>query len=547
MHFADLLEALSDVIGDREALVCGDQRRSWREFDDRAARLSSAFMAAGVKPDTKIGFYLYNGNEYIEAYYATLKVRGVAVNINYRYVEQELKYLLEYSDTEVLIYHSSLADRVASVASELKQLKLLVEVDNGGGHYDQAVAYEQLISQHPPAERIARSGDDAFMNFTGGTTGLPKGVVYRIGDVTDFMAQNIPSFYGLDEKIDSVADLTKFAQMLTSSELPPASLPACPLMHTAGLMNGVLPQLLCGAKITTLAGVSFDAVQMLKAIEAEKITFTVIVGNAFCLPILQALDDAKARGESYDLSSLKMIMSSGVVWSPDAKRRMLEYGDFQLIDAMGATEGGMGMSISNRQSPPSESGKFNKMPSAKVFTEEGVEVQPGSGEVGYIAAGGAFVPIAYYKDPEKSAKTFRVIDGKRYAFIGDMGTVEADGSLKVMGRGSGCINTAGEKVFPEEIETVLRSHPAIDDCLVMGIADERFGQKVAAIVATGQVDSSTEQGEAEAFKQQVIAFCKEQLAAYKCPRVINIQADILRGANGKVDYGWARALLESNA
>jgi fatty-acyl-CoA synthase len=535
MHIANLWEAIADEIGDRPALVHETSGRSWREFDDRAARLAQVLLGAGLEPNGKVGFYLYNSNEYIEAYYATLKARGVAVNINYRYVEQELNYLLEYSDTEILVYHSSLSERVAKVTEGMKQIKLLIEVDDGGAHYARARRYEDLIDTHKPAARMPRSDDDQFMLFTGGTTGLPKGVVYRIGDVTDFMVQNLPMFYGMNVVLDSTVALIDFVKNLAGANPPPTSLPACPLMHTAGLMNGVLPQLMCGAKIVTLPSRSFDAAEMLEAIERERVTFTVIVGDAFCLPILRALDEAKARGRTYDLSSLRIVMSSGVVWSPDAKRRLLEYADLQLIDAMGASEGGMGLSISNRQAPPGDTGKFSKMPTAKVFTEDGREVQPGSGEEGHIAAGGTFVPIAYYKDPEKSAKTFRVIDGQRYAFIGDMGTIEADGTLKVLGRGSGCINTAGEKVFPEEVETILRAHPAISDCLVVGIPDERFGQCVAAVVASDEAG--------EDFTAQVIAFCKRELAGYKCPRVVSVQTHIQRGPNGKADYPWARALF----
>lgn len=537
MHIADLWEAIADDLGDRPALVHGSTQRSWRELDDRAARLAQVFLDAGLEPNGKVGFYLYNSNEYIETFYATLKARGVAVNINYRYVEQELKYLLEYSDTEILVYHSSLSERVAKVTAGMHQIKLLIEVDDGGTHHAKARRYEDLIDSHEPAPRMPRSDDDHFMLFTGGTTGLPKGVVYRIGDVSDFIVNNLPMFFGMNVVLDSTAALLGFIHKLGEGNVQPASLPACPLMHTAGLMNGVLPQLMCGAKVVTLHSRSFDATEMLEAIERERVTFTVIVGDAFCLPILKALDEAKAQGRTYDLSSLGIVMSSGVVWSPDAKRRLLEYADVQLIDAMGASEGGMGMSISNRQAPPGDTGKFSKMPTAKVFTEDGREVQPGSGEEGYIAAGGTFVPIAYYKDPEKSAKTFRVIDGQRYAFIGDMGTIEADGTLKVLGRGSGCINTAGEKVFPEEVETVLRTHPAISDCLVVGIPDERFGQCVAAVVA------SAEGG--EEFAAEVIAFCKKELAGYKCPRVVSIQSEIQRGPNGKADYPWARALFSA--
>lgn len=535
MHFANVFEAIADAIPNNEALVCGNNRRSWQEFDDRASRLSQAFMNEGLEANGKVGFYLFNGNEYIESYFATIKSRGVAVNINYRYVEKELQYLLEYSDTEILIYHSSLSERVAKVTANMDQIKLLIEVDDGGNHYEKAVRYEDLIANNSPAPRIERAQNDQFMNFTGGTTGMPKGVVYHIGEVTDFYLNSLPAFYGFDLTLDSEAAVAEFVKMVAPGK--PASVPACPLMHTAGLLNGLLTQLLFGAKIVTLESRSFDANEMLKVIEQEKVTFTVIVGDAFCLPILKALDEAKAAGKSYDITSLKAIMSSGVVWSPDSKRRLLEYADLKLIDAMGATEGSMGMAITDRQTPPNSTGKFSKMPDTKIFTEDGREIKAGSGEVGFIAAGGAFIPVEYYKDPEKSAKTFRVIDGKRYAFIGDMGTLEADGTLTVVGRGSGCINTAGEKVFPEEVETVLREHKEIDDCLVVGIPHERFGQCVAAIVAPAAGSSL----DADA----ILAYCKESLAGYKCPRTISLQDKVKRGPNGKTDLPWAKKLLEA--
>lgn len=539
MHFADLFEVLADTFSDNACLVCGSSRRTWREFDDRAARLAQALQSAGLSAGAKVAFYLYNGNEYIEAYFATLKIRGVAVNVNYRYVEQELKYLLEYSDAEAIFFHSSLGERVVNVTRDMPQIKLLVEIENDTQHVPQAKRYEDIITSHAPALRIPRFDTDLFMNFTGGTTGMPKGVVYQMGDLTGHYLSNLAAYFGGNKQVKTAEDLVDFAKLMTSFNPPPASLPACPLMHTAGLLNGLLSQLLCGAKIVTLQSQSFDAVEMLETIERERITFTVIVGDAFCLPILEALDKAKSAGRTYDLSSLKMVMSSGVAWSRESKRRLLEYADAQLMDAMGATEGGMGMSVSNRKQLPGENGiKFNMFPDTKVFDENDQEIQPGSGKVGHIAAGGGFVPIAYYKDPEKSAKTFRVINGKRYSFIGDMGTVEADGTLTVMGRGSGCINTAGEKVFPEEVEAVLRLHPDVDDCLVLAAPHDRFGHCVAAIIAT----NARNDGIAESITQH----CKLKLAGYKVPRVLNFQAKIERGPNGKADYKWAKGLIDTN-
>jgi fatty-acyl-CoA synthase len=269
----------------------------------------------------------------------------------------------------------------------------------------------------------------------------------------------------------------------------------------------------------------------------EQVSFTVIVGDPFCIPILEELEAARDANQAYDLSSLKTIMSSGVAWSSESKSRLLAFGDFQLIDAMGATEGFMGMQIHNRSSPPGQAGQFIKMAETRVFDDNDQEIEPGSGVSGHIAAGGDSVPIGYYKDAEKSAKTFRTIGGKRYAFIGDQGTIEADGSLTVHGRGSGCINTAGEKVFPEEVESLLKSHDAINDCIVIGLPDPKYGQTVAAVIATRL--------SAEALESLVRDLCEEKLAGYKRPRTLAIQEKIRRAPNGKPDLPWAKSVLES--
>lgn len=540
MHFADLFEAVADAVGDRPALVNGDVKRTWAELDDRASRLAEAMQNTGLKPDSKVGFFLFNSNEYIEAYFAVLKIRGVAVNINYRYREKELEYLLSYADAEALYFHRSLSAVVAKVVNLLPKLKLLVEVDDDGSVSEVAAFnYEALIDGNYPAARIKRSDEDYFMNFTGGTTGYPKGVVYRMGDVTSFYLSSLPSFFGSADVLNSLDDVAAFAKNLAMSPNPPVSLPACPLMHTAGLMNGLLTQMLCGAKIVTLQNRSFDAEEMLEAVERERVTFCVIVGDAFCRPILDSLKAAKQRGRIFDLSSLNFLMSSGVAWALESKQQLLEFVDGYLIDAMGATEGGMGMSICSREIPPSATGKFGRMPDTKVFSEDNREIQPGSNEVGYIAAGGKFVPIAYYKDTEKSAKTFRTIGGRRYSFTGDMGTIDVDGTLNLLGRGSGCINTAGEKVFPEEVEGVLNRHQSVIDSLVLGVPHERFGQCVAAVVAIAESLYSSPEA-----VRALQDYCKEEMAGYKCPRVIKFVSEIVRGPNGKPDYKWASKQLD---
>jgi fatty-acyl-CoA synthase len=538
MHFATLWESIADAIPDSPALTYADTTRTWAEFDERAARIARALTAAGLGPDSKVALYLYNGNEYSEAQFGVFKMRGVAVNVNYRYLDEELWYLLDNADAEALFFHSSLADRVAKVVDRLPQLKLLVVVDDGevaGGEVDRARPYEEVVSGHEPMDRIVRSEDDTYMLYTGGTTGMPKGVMYAMGGITGgFVSGGFP-LVGLapPEKPEDVAPAVK--QLIDSGDQM-VSIPCAPLMHGTGMwIGGFIPQL-AGGHVVTLTSRSLDAHEMFETVERRGATMLTIVGDAFAKPIIRALDEKRSDGSPYDTSTLKLIASSGVMWTTEVKEEMLDrIEQVALLDAIGSSEGAMGVQLTMK-GVPSETAKFTQNPETKVFTDDDRLVEPGSGEIGRVAAGGN-VPLGYYKDPEKSAATFRVIDGVRYSFPGDLAQVAEDGTLILLGRGSQVINSGGEKIYPEEVEEAVKRVDGVQDCLVVGIDDEKFGQAVTAVVSVA--------GGAEVDEATIIAGVKRDLAGYKAPKSVVFVPEVPRAPNGKADYRSARDLAVS--
>jgi acyl-CoA synthetase (AMP-forming)/AMP-acid ligase II len=532
-HFATLWEAVADAIGDCEALVTGATRRTWSEYDDRASRLAAAFGDAGLGPDSKVGLYLWNGNEYLESQFAAMKGRGVPINFNYRYLDDELLYLLDNSDAEALVFHTSLGDRVARVMEKAPKVKLWIEVDDGGESVPDAVAYEEVIAGHDPAPRITRSTDDIYMLYTGGTTGMPKGVMYDMGGITQTFIQIGFPIFGLG--LPEVDEVPSLVAKLWAEGSPITSIPTCPLMHGTGMWLGAMVPHCAGARVVMLESHSFDGREMWEVTEKEKATQLTIVGDAFAKPMLRALEDAEAQGRPHDVSSVKFVISSGVMWTSEVKAALLDWHDFVLIDAMGSSEGAMASQITTRGNV-GQTAKFARNPTTKIFTEDGREVEPGSGETGMVAAGGN-VPVGYFKDEAKSAATFRTIDGVRYSFAGDWATVEADGSLTLLGRGSNCINTAGEKVYPEEVEEAVKQYPDVIDCLVVGVDDEKFGQRVTG-VASLKPDSTAD---GETLRQ----FTRSKLAGYKVPKQLFVVDEVRRAPNGKADYEWAREAVES--
>ena len=531
MHFATVWESLADVVGDATAIVHGDTRRTWTEYDNRSARVAAAYVDAGLVPDSKVGLFLYNSNEYLEAQYAAFKMRGVPVNVNYRYLDEELWYLLDNSDAEALVFHSSLGDRVARIIGRLPKIKLLVEVDDGGtGQVEGARHYDNIVAGYDPMPRITRDESDIYMLYTGGTTGMPKGVMYAMGGMTGgFITSGFPLVGAAP--IAEAALVASAVTDIVAAGNQIISIPSCPLMHGTGLWLGAFIPHLMGGSVITLPSRSLDSDELLATVQNEKATSVVIVGDSFAKPIVRALDAAIAAAKPYDTTTLKMVVSSGVMWTSEVKEQMLELiPQAVLLDAMGSSEGSMGMQISMR-GMPIETAKFSQSPTTKVFTDDDREVVAGSGEAGMVAAGGN-VPIGYFKDPEKSARTFRTIGGVRYSFPGDMATVNADGSLALLGRGSQVINTAGEKVFPEEVEEAVKRSEGVIDCLVVGIDDEKFGQSVTAVASLAEgatIDEAT-----------IIASVKGQLAGYKAPKRVIFVSAVPRAPNGKADYKAAK-------
>jgi acyl-CoA synthetase (AMP-forming)/AMP-acid ligase II len=414
-NFGTVFESVADAIPDHTALVHRERRRTWRELDDRASRLAAALRDVGLGPDSKVAFYLYNSNEYLETLFACFKLRAVPANVNYRYTEEELAYLLENSDAEAIVYHGSLGKQVDAVRDPGLRVRVAIQVDDGSPLVDGAVRYEDVVEAHEPMERIDRSGDDLIFLYTGGTTGMPKAVMWRHEDLFAALAPVAYSFFGLDMPEDS-KDAGVRAQKVHESGLVPVHLPASPLMHGTGQFS-TLQALFLGGTIVTLENRHFDPHELWQTVQRDRVTQIAIVGDAFAKPMLRALEEADARGEPYDLSSLVLVISSGVMWSESVKRALIERHPFIAYDSLGSSEGvGFANAITSTDAK-GQTARFGIGPATKVFTDDGREVQPGSGEVGHLAVGG-HIPLGYYKDPSKTAETFRVVDGRRYSIPG---------------------------------------------------------------------------------------------------------------------------------
>ena len=539
LTFASAWQAIADAVPNRTALIDQRSARTWAQFDDRAARIAGALQAAGLGPGSKVGIYLHNCNEYLEAQYAAFKIGGCPINVNYRYKADELVYLLENSDAEALVFQGGYAMRIWEVRERLPKVKAFIQVADGSAEMllQFAQDYERVVRDQPPLPRNALPLADAtpYMLYTGGTTGLPKGVMY---DQHTFCSAMLSiGAMGQGAAIPQEAD--EVAALARSVQDPPVSLPACPLMHGTGMWLGAMVPLAVGGCVVTSSRLGLDADHLWDLVAAHRVTDMVIVGDAFARPLLQALNDVQARDQRYHLESLRQIISSGVMWSLPVKQGLLAHIDITLTDIMGSSEGGMGSSVLTRESAGSnapQTAQFALNEGVKVFAEDDTEVVPGSGAIGRLATSG-LVPLGYYKDPEKSAATFKTIAGVRYSFPGDFASVEADGTITLLGRGSVCINTAGEKVFPEEVEEVVKACAGVEDCLVVGVADERFGERVVAVLSCEQNQTVSEQA--------LLDFARDRLAGYKLPKQLHIVDRVQRAPNGKADYKWARKIAET--
>ncbi len=521
-NFGDMLDRLPEVVPpDNPALIHGDRRISWGEFHRRTNNLAKAFLSNGAKTGDKVGFYLRNRPAYMEAFAACLKARLVHVNVNYRYRENELAYIFDNSDAQTVVYESDFRDQVNAIRKDLPKVESWVEVPSTDDVMAQdALAYESLAETGDGAPLgIERSPDDLLFLYTGGTTGMPKGVMWPQGVLREAQLEGMralgPAPEDWDQYLASVAETGIHARQI----------PACPLMHGTGLFTALGVMLNGGAIVTLENTKHFDAEELCATIDRHKVTNVAIVGDAFAKPVLAVLDGAPGK---YDVSSVASMVSSGVMWSTDVKRGLLKHMPVAvMMDAFGSSEAiGFGTSLMTADGEV-KTAKFAIGDKCKVFTPEGKEVVPGSDEAGFIARGGS-IPLGYYKDPEKTEKTFKTINGQRYSIPGDWCTVEADGTLTLLGRGSVCINTAGEKVYPEEVEEVLKEFPDIEDALVVGLPDEKWGQAVTAVVQPHSGASCDE--------SVVRDFVRERLAGYKVPKRVLFKDTLGRAPNGKADY-----------
>ncbi|MFM7061782.1 MAG: acyl-CoA synthetase [Actinomycetes bacterium] len=524
-NLADLFEATADAVPDRTALVCGDRRFTYRELDERATRLANHLAAQGIGRGDHVGLYLYNGPEYVEGTFAAYKLGAVPINVNYRYVEGELAYLFDNADLRALIHGREFVDRIAHVAAEAPGLNVFVAVEDGTDPdlaRIGAVEYEAALAAASAERAFApRSEEDLYILYTGGTTGMPKGVMWH---QRDFFLSTLGPLLAMGGEMPDAPEA--FVQKAVDGG-GTVSMPIAPLMHGAALWVAMMT-IFGGNTLVLSSARKMDPHEIWSTVERERIMSVSLVGDAMARPLIEALDD---DGASYDLSGFFVIGSGGAILSPAVKARIAErLPSVMVIDSLGASE--TGYQGTNAGTDAEGRPRFAMGEHTTVLDDDNRPVAPGSGIVGRLARGG-YVPLGYYKDPEKTASVFAEFEGKRWVLPGDMAMIEADGTITLLGRGSVSINSGGEKIFPEEVESALKSHPDVFDVVVVGVPDERWGERVAAVVKPrpgSQPDVET-----------LAEHCHTLLARYKAPREVHLVDEIVRSPSGKADYRWAKA------
>ncbi len=534
--FGDVYDAIADHSGDEHiALIhAGPGGRegltiSWPSFSSRTNRLARYLQSQGLEPGSKVAHYMRNCPAYVETMVSCFKGRFIHVNVNYRYIEEELFYIFDNSDAEAIVYASEFRDHIEHLRARLSKVKTFIEVPEYFAEEravpDYAVSYNVVTQSGEDARlEIERQGSDLLFIYTGGTTGMPKGVMWEQEAI--WVAGGAgASILQPDRKPPSTPE--EHARRVQDSQFRPKQMAACPLMHGTAMLSGINTHSQ-GGTIVTMPETSLDPGAIWATVDRYKVNSIAIVGDAFAKPMLKELDE---NGVTYDISSVFGIISSGVIWSPEVKKGLLRHNaNMTLIDSFGASEAiGFGASRTTKDSE-SSTARFQIGQHCKVFTEDHREVQPGSGEPGFIARTGS-IPVGYYKDEEKTAKTFPVINDVRYSIPGDWCTVDADGTLQLLGRGSVCINSGGEKIYPEEIEEVLKLHASVEDALVVGVNDDRWGQAVTGVIVLSE--------NSELDEDALRNFVKSHLAPYKAPKRIVVSDKPLRAANGKADYKGA--------
>jgi len=522
-NLADLFESVADVVADQAAMAADDRRLTYAELEGRANRLAHHLLSAGVGPGDRVGLQLANGTEYLEGMLACFKIRAVPVNVNYRYVASELRYLYQDAGLVGLIFHSRFAPAVTDAQAAMPERRTLLEVRDDTGESELGDDYEHTLASAMDSRDFAlRSADDVYCVYTGGTTGMPKGVLWRHEDI--FFA----AMGGGDAL--HLGNLIRSPEELATRVMRPGmtALPAPPFMHASAHWLA-FTILFGGGKLVTLPGGRFDPAAAWRLVGTEAVNILVVVGDAMVRPLLNELD---AHPDDYDVSSLVAVGSGGAVLSPSTKRRLAELLPGRIVaDAFGSSETGQ---LGGRapDDDPYGAPRLHIDELTDVLDDELRPVVPGSDVVGRLARSG-HIPIGYLGDATKTAATFVETGGKRWALPGDMATVDADGAIVVLGRDSLCINTGGEKVFPDEVEAAVKNFDDVEDVVVVGLPDERYGERVVAVVQP----RSGCQLDGEALR----ASCRDQLAGYKVPRQIVATDAITRSPTGKADYRWAKA------
>ena len=523
-NLAELFERVADAVPDREAVVTPVRRETFRELDDRANRLAHHLRSAGVGPGDHVGLQLMNGTEYLEAMLAAFKLRAVPVNINYRYVEAELEYLYDNADIVALVYDDRFAERVLAARRSATALRHLIAVGGGEPAIPASVEYEDaLLAASTGRDFSDRSGDDRYIAYTGGTTGLPKGVLWRHEDIF-FAAMGGGDPTTLAGPIEQPDEIV--ARVLP---VPAAMLMTPPLVHVSAQW-GAFSMMYGGSKVVLTSPGSFDPVEVLRLVELESVNVLTLVGDAMARPVLDAL---ASRPGAFDLSSLLVFASGGAVLSTSTKAQVAALLPGVIaIDGFGSTETGVTGTRARMPGAAVEEGtRFTVDDRTEVLDEHLRPVGCGTGEIGHLARRG-HLPLGYYKDPSKSAALIVEIGGERWVLTSDAATVDADGTVVLLGRGSASINTGGEKVYPEEVEAVVKNHPAVYDAVVVGAPDERWGERVVTVAELRPGATLT--------LDELTRHCRKSLAGYKLPRALLAVEHVERGPNGKADYRWAR-------
>ncbi len=536
-NFADVHETIANAAPDREAFVFRDRRFTHRQLAGRTRRLANYLLSRGVKTPTErrdllghesgqdhVALYLYNGNEYLEGMLGAWKARCASVNVNYRYVEEELVYLFENSRSRVVIYHAEFASQIAAIRGKLANLEILIQVADGSGNalLPGAVDYEEaLAGSSPDKPDVQPSGDDLYIVYTGGTTGMPKGVLWRSADI--FVA----AMGGRKPDGTDLASLEELAEQVEAMDTL-RGLVGPPFMHGAAQWSSFILMSMGACLVVPDVVKKLDADDFLSMIAKEKITSITMVGDAFARPLLDQMEK-----KDYDLSTLFILGSGGAPLSSANKEALLAKVPHGMIfDGIGSSETGAQATNTSTKDTGASTGKFQPGPGACVLSGDLTHVlEPGSDEMGWFAQTGR-VPLGYLGDPEKTARTFPVVGGKRYSVPGDRARYKEDGTIEVLGRDSVTINSGGEKIFAEEVEQALKQHSDVYDTVVTGRPSERWGQEVVAVVQL--------RDDATAGANELLAEAGKHVARYKLPKAFVFRSSIVRSPSGKADYRWAK-------